>query len=204
MADISPQVGKVNMKAKKSKPRRKTFSSILSKSKSNRSTKLFSDDSAEELETTKATSSPLHNPIVNAFSKAIKSQQKGIINKRKPSQSPTFCEEPETSCLPSLPDQSKPSHSLHRQPGERGDGDFSDQDLGEVETVLIWTKRVLEMIARRGEWEPQQREMWEEIRRIAEREEGRELGFNSRGQQTSQPSVDSYQQQLPTVFKQLK
>ena len=46
--------------------------------------------------------------------------------------------------------------------------------MGELETVLICTMRVLEMMARKGRGEPKHREMWGQIRRIAQMEEGRE------------------------------
>ena len=45
--------------------------------------------------------------------------------------------------------------------------------MGELETVLVCTMRVLEMMARKGKGEAKYREMWGEIRRIAEMEEGR-------------------------------
>ena len=49
--------------------------------------------------------------------------------------------------------------------------DGGGPDKGEVEDVLIWTMRVLDMVSRKGKSQPQLREKWMKIRRIAEREE---------------------------------
>ena len=127
-------------------------SSEVDHSKTNRSTRLFSDDSDEEINTVMPEAIPLLNPQVITLTPTTK---KGTTNRRKASL-PPFIHRGEDL----------PSSSVCQNTA--GDG----AELGWDETVemlLIWTVRVLEMEARRGLGDMHNRERWEEIRRIAER-----------------------------------
>ena len=86
------------------------------------------------------------------------------MNKRKPT---SITEESEVFCSSTSIMNSNFEYQTHLVAGGSG-----DQDLGESGTVLLCTVRVLEMLARRGK--SKHRELWGEIRKIAEREERRD------------------------------
>ena len=156
---ISPPVTQLQLKAEKTKTGlgRKP-SSKFTRTKSNRSTKLFSDDSDEEMNTVNPEPTSLSNPEIFSPSPKL-TTKKGTTSRRKASMPPSILTVTEQD-LPIPP------------AGQEGAGDEPEQGL-EAEMILICIARVLEMVTRRGQGEMQNRERWVEIRRIAEREERR-------------------------------
>ena len=149
---ISPQVSKPKLNAKRTITtlERRTSSKVDHATKTTRSTRLFSDDSDEEINTAKPEAIPLLNPQVNNLI-----TQKRTTNRRKAS-FPPFIHQGEY-----LP------RSYARQEGAGDGAELGWEEM--VGTLLIWTVRVLEMLARREQGNMQNIERWGEIRRIAER-----------------------------------
>merc|ERR1712202_37133 len=124
---------------------------------------------------TKVAASPYPTKVLSQVihkQSAMKTKPKGFASKRKPSQIPSFIS---SEPFPPIPDLVAPRNTGQTQsaPGQGGDAPGGAQGWVEVDTVLNWTVRVLEMVARRGKWEPQQKQLWGQIRRIAEKWERR-------------------------------
>ena len=147
------------------------MSTSLASGKTKPSTKLFSDDEEDMI---KPVESPLLNPIVSSISNKPAEQslhKAGMRSKRSHILSSTTYAE--TSCLPFMLGQMSSDSAEEQESFKKSFADGGNPGTGEVEDVLKWTMRVLEMMSRKGKTKPQLRQKWMEIRRIAAREEGR-------------------------------
>ena len=73
----------------------------------------------------------------------------------------------EISCLPHFPDQREYKSSEYDEYLESG-----DEERNMMDCTLTWSMRVLEMVASRGKVEPCLKQIWGQVRRLAEVQEG--------------------------------
>ena len=133
-----------------------------------RSIKLFSDDEDEEL--TQA-ESPLYNPMVTNEVVPTENMQKMmkscVNNSERPNHRETF--------TPTRPYRSGLlSDVQEKELCKESSGEILDGGRLEQEVILMWAIGVLDMVSRRNEVEPDLREVWGQIRSIAETQEARE------------------------------
>merc|ERR1719431_1165651 len=124
-----------------------------------RSAELFSDDEDDEIIEAE---SPLHNPIVAWEVKSC------LQNREKPSR--------RDALLQASSYQSSFLTEVHKEEfcvGISGD-QLDEENVEQQQIILTWAMGVLEMVSGRNEMEPNLREVWGQIRSIAEIQEARE------------------------------